>query len=75
MHIIRRKAKQGYEIPTHSHKPTGPFPPELFRRSPIQYPDNSPSAGQGELYSCRECGAHLYEYELADHRCEDEETS
>ena len=73
MRIIRRQAKQGHPIPSHSHAPRGPFDPALYHKSPIKYPDNSPSAGQGELYSCRECGMHLYEDELADHRCHDDE--
>ena len=67
VHIIRRIAKQGHPVPSHSYTPRGPFPPELFRSTPIRYPDE-PAYGDGEeLYSCRECGAHLYESELDAH--------
>ena len=71
MHIIRKQAKQGHPVPKHSYSPRGPFPPELYSRSPIKYPDEPPGQVSTELFLCRACGAHLYEDELADHNCEE----
>ena len=67
VHIIRRVAKQGHPVPDHAYSPRGPFTPELFRQSPIKYPDQHPFDDGEELYACRRCGAHLYESELDAH--------
>ena len=72
MHIIRKQAKQGHPIPRHSYAPQGPFPPELYAKAPIKYPDEPPGQVSTELFLCRACGAHLYEDELADHNCDEE---
>jgi hypothetical protein len=73
MHIIRKKAKQGYPIPSHSYKPLGPFNQELFAKAPIKYPDEPPLEPSTPIFLCRGCGAHLFEDELPDHNCDDEE--
>lgn len=71
MHIIRKQAKQGHPVPSHSYIAQGPFPPELYSQAPIKYPDERPFGGEAELFLCRACEAHLYEDEIAEHNCEE----
>lgn len=71
VHVIRKIAKQGHPVPDHSYIAHGPFDSELFRESPIQYPDNQPEEPSTQLYLCRGCNSELYEDELDDHDCND----
>lgn len=74
MHIIRKQAKQGHPVPSRSYiPPANPFPLEVVAKSPIKYPDERPVDPTTPIFLCQGCGAHLFEDELADHDCNDDE--
>lgn len=78
MPIIRKFAVQGHAIPKTAHAPRGPFPPEVLAQSSVYYEgDHGDSLHEAfddvRLFRCKDCGTILYEVELDDHLCEDEE--
>jgi hypothetical protein len=87
MRIQRVVTKQGHAVPSSSHAPRGPFPPELFREpemisdyTPID--DDVPIGGTAQnnfrapkLFRCKSCSVLVLEYELDEHVCPEAEDS
>ena len=78
MPVIRKFAIQGHAIPKTAHAPRGPFPPEVLAQ-PKVYHDDSQGDSLHEalddvrLFRCKDCGTILYEAELSDHDCDEED--
>lgn len=78
MPLIRKFAVQGHEVPKGPYRPHGPFPREVLAQSSVVYEDNHPDSlhealDDVRLFRCKYCADVLYEYELDEHVCEDEE--
>lgn len=79
MPLIRKDAIQGHAVPNGYQAPRGPFPAEIFARNPRAYDTfNQPEALHEALddirmFKCKYCGEVLYEDELDEHYCEEEE--
>lgn len=86
MRIQRIPTRQGHPVPEQATRPRGPFPPELFVRSPVvadyaPQPDGGgdpiPDDGTAQnnyraykWYRCRNCMSAVREDEIDQHRCE-----
>jgi hypothetical protein len=78
MPVIRKFAIQGHIVPKGPYGAHGPFPPEVLQQSGVSYEyEHSDSLHEAlddvRLFRCRDCGDVLYEDELDDHECEEEE--
>ena len=79
MPLIRKFAIQGHPVPSGYQSPRGPFPPEIFARNPTAYDDSLHSDSLHEalddvrMFRCNFCGEVLYEDEITNHDCEQEE--
>jgi hypothetical protein len=76
MKVIRKFAVQGHYVPTSSHAPRGPFPPEVLagpQMDQSEYHADSLHVGLDEVrfFKCRDCDEVLETDELEDHNCED----
>lgn len=83
MRIQRVVTKQGHKIPSSSHAPRGPFPPELFAEPEIvtDYApfDNDMPIGatsqnnftSAKMFRCNGCNVVILENEIPGHVCED----
>jgi len=80
MPIIRKFAIQGHETPKHAYAPRGlegAIDPTVMRQSPINYGGEKGDSlhealDDVRLFRCKDCGTILYEAELSDHDCDDE---
>lgn len=86
MKIERIAAVQAHPVPSHAMQPRGPFPPELFRESPIVFDYESAYDEGGDNFEkgatvqnnfkpakflrCGECLARVKENETETHVCE-----
>lgn len=78
MKVIRKFAVQGHAVPSSSHSPRGPFPPEVLAGPQMAYGDNNsdslhPALDEVRFFKCRDCEEVLFETELDNHTCEEEE--
>jgi hypothetical protein len=79
MPVIRKFAIQGHAVPNGYTSPRGPFPPEVLAQNPRAYetPQHSDSLHEAlddvRMFRCRECEEILYEDELNNHDCNQEE--
>ena len=79
MPLIRKFARQGHAVPTGPHSPRGPFPAEIFASNPRAIDESMTSDSLHEalddvrMFRCKDCGDILYEDELIDHECGEEE--
>jgi hypothetical protein len=79
MPLIRKFAVQGHAIPSGAHSPRGPFPPEIFAQNPRaedEYPHSDSlheALDDVRMFRCRYCEDVLYEDELDNHDCNQEE--
>ena len=78
MPIIRKFAVQGHALPKGVYSPGNPFSPEITRNTGISYSDLHGDSLHTDfddvsLFRCKYCGTILYEDELDEHTCEDEE--
>ena len=82
MPVIRKFAIQGHETPKHAYAPRGlegALDPTVMRQSPVNYDgvDHGDSLHEAlddvRLFRCKDCGTILYEAELSDHICGEEE--
>jgi|FreactcultureFD7_1027221.scaffolds.fasta_scaffold02346_2 hypothetical protein len=76
--------KQGHPVPSSSHAPRGPFPPELYAQEPVvtdyvPFDDEHPRGATAQnnftspkLFRCKECHVIVLEHEVPDHWCEEE---
>ena len=81
MRITRVITKQGHPVPSHSHSPRGPFPPEIFKDPEItteyeSFDDDNPvgSTAQNDfkspkVFKCSVCSVVVYEHEIPSHVC------
>jgi hypothetical protein len=78
MKVIRKFAVQGHAVPSASHSPRGPFPPEVLAGPQMAYGDEHsdslhPALDEVRFFKCRDCEEVLFETELDNHTCEEEE--
>lgn len=78
MPLVRKFAIQGHDVPNGPYRAHGPFPPEVLAQNPVRYEDNHPDSlhealDDVRLFRCKYCADVLYEDELDEHVCEDEE--
>lgn len=81
MPIIRKFAIQGHDIPKHAYAPRGlegALDPAVMRQSPINYEGEKGDSLHAalddiRLFRCKDCGTILYEAELSDHDCDEED--
>jgi len=81
MPVIRKFAIQGHETPNHAYAPRGlegAIDPTVMRQSPINYEGEKGDSlhealDDVRLFRCKDCGTILYEAELSEHICDDEE--
>ena len=76
MKVIRKFAIQGHEVPSTSHAPRGPFPPEVLAGPQMdenEYHSDSLHVGLDEVrfFKCKECYMVLEDNELDDHECDE----
>ena len=76
MKVIRQFAVQGHYVPTSSHAPRGPFPPEVLEKPQMdqsEYHADSLHVALDDVrfFKCKECEEVLETAELEDHNCED----
>lgn len=76
MKLIRKFAIQGHAIPTSSHSPRGPFPPEVLAGPKMSFEEeHSDSLHVGldavKFFQCKGCHTILETHELEDHDCSD----
>lgn len=77
MPLIRKFAVQGHAVPNGYQSPRGPFPPELYMSTPVNYEESTPDSlhealDNVRMFRCKDCKDILYEDELDFHECEDE---
>jgi hypothetical protein len=79
MPLIRTFAKQGHAVPKGAHSPRGPFPAEIFAQNPRaedEFPHSDSlheALDDVRMFRCRYCEDVLYEDELDNHDCNQEE--
>lgn len=81
MPVIRKFAVQGHEIPKHAYSPRGlegVIDPNVTTQSSVYYTgehgDSLHTAlDDVRLFRCKDCGTILYEAELSDHDCDEED--
>lgn len=78
MKVIRKFAVQGHAVPSSSHSPKGPFPPEVLAQPRMAYEEQHsdslhPALDEVRFFKCRACEEVLFETELDNHDCEEEE--
>ena len=78
MKVIRKFAVQGHAVPSASHSPRGPFPPEVLAGPQMAYGDEHsdslhPALDEVRFFKCRDCEEVLFETELDNHTCEEED--
>jgi hypothetical protein len=78
MTLIRKFAIQGHAVPQGYSRPRGPFPPEILAQTKVVYDHEQPDSlhealDNVRMFRCRDCGEVVYEDELDDHDCEDDE--
>ena len=76
MKLIRKFAVQGHYVPSSSHAPRGPFPPEVLAGPQMdQDLDHADSLHVAlddvKFFKCKDCENILGESELDDHECYD----
>jgi hypothetical protein len=76
MKVIRKFAVQGHDVPSSSHAPRGPFPPEVLAQPKMQVTeDHADSLHVGlddtRFFKCRDCDEILLGSELDDHECDE----
>lgn len=76
MKVIRKFAVQGHAIPTASHSPRGPFPPEVLagpQMDQSEYHSDSLHVALDAVhfFKCKNCDSILETNELKDHNCDD----
>ena len=77
MKVIRKFAVQGHAVPSSSHSPRGPFPPEVLAGPQMAYGEEHsdslhPALDEVRFFKCRDCEEVLFETELEKHECEEE---
>lgn len=85
MRIQRIETKQGHPVPKSAHAPRGPFPPELRQRPQVivDYVPEDEEIATGataqnnytepKVFRCKLCLDYLYEHQIPDHQCKEEE--
>jgi hypothetical protein len=81
MPIIRKFAVQGHEVPKHVYSPRGlegALDRAVMNQSSVQYDaDHGDSLHEAfddiRLFRCKDCGNILYEEELSEHICDEED--
>jgi len=84
MRIVQRIAtKQGHPVPSSSHAPRGPFPPELYISPEIvtdyaSVDDEIPVGGTAQnnfqppkVFQCSVCDVLVLEHEIPNHVCQE----
>jgi hypothetical protein len=76
MKLIRKFAVQGHAVPNGAQAALGPFPPELYARTRVDYGDAPESLPETyddtRMFLCKLCGDVVREEGLSSHVCEDE---
>jgi hypothetical protein len=82
MPIIRKFAVQGHAIPSHAYGARGlegAIDRKVMNQASVHYDEPSygdslhPGLDDVRLFRCKDCGTILYEAELSEHICDDEE--
>lgn len=82
MRITKRTiTKQGHPVPSSSHSPYGPFPPELYQDPEMiteytPFDEDVPEGGTAQngftsprIFRCKYCTEIVMEHKIADHIC------
>lgn len=75
MRVIRKFAVQGHAVPSASHSPRGPFPPEVLAKPQMGYEDQQSDSlhvalDEVRFFKCRVCEDVLTMAETTNHDCE-----
>jgi len=75
MKVIRKFAVQGHAVPSSSHSPRGPFPPEVLAQPQREHGDQHSDSLHVALddvrfFRCRACEEVLTMAETTNHDCE-----
>ena len=81
MPIIRKFAVQGHAVPQQSYSPRGlegAIDRTVMNQSKVYHDDSQGDSlhealDDVRLFRCKDCGTILYEAELSDHACDDED--